>query len=128
VEFEVRELATMVREEDDDLADELLAAAGLAPEPDPQASAPEAEAAPIPAGPVLAPTLAPIAAAPALTPAPAHVIDAIVCAAADAADMIPRAMRPALRAAFVRARELRVSVEAIVLGLGEADRHSERHE
>jgi len=56
-------------------------------------------------------------------PAPPHLIDAIVCAAADAADMIPRTMRPPLRAAFSRAAQLGLSIESVVLGLsGEKNR------
>jgi DNA-binding XRE family transcriptional regulator len=110
VEVQVRQLAAMVREEDEDLADELLAAAMLAPEPVPQQGGAQAAADPIVAVP----------SPQALDPVPAHVIDAIVCAAADAADRVPRTMRPALLAAFARAKELGVSIEAVVRGLGDA--------
>jgi DNA-binding XRE family transcriptional regulator len=48
---------------------------------------------------------APPPVAPAVTlPAPEHIIDAVVCAAADAIDVMPSALRPALHAAFRRAR------------------------
>jgi transcriptional regulator with XRE-family HTH domain len=52
---------------------------------------------------------------PAATPAPPaeDVVDAVVCAAADAIDVLPRAVRPALLAAFTRARRLGLSVEAV---------------
>jgi transcriptional regulator with XRE-family HTH domain len=112
-EAEIRQLAAMVREEDDDLADELLAAALLAPEPKPEQPAAQAEAAPIAPAPALPPPVQP----PGVPPA--HAIDAIVCVAADAANMVPRAMRPALRAAFARAAELGVSVEAVAQGLAD---------
>jgi transcriptional regulator with XRE-family HTH domain len=39
--------------------------------------------------------------------------DAVVCAAADATDLPPRALRPLLHAAFARARALGVTVEQI---------------
>ena len=38
--------------------------------------------------------------------------DALVCAAAEVADVSPRAMRPALAAAFSRAREAGLTIEA----------------
>jgi DNA-binding XRE family transcriptional regulator len=114
VDFQVRQLAALVREEDDDLADELLAAASIAPEPEPQQAGAEAAAAPIASPPALAP------APEAPSAVPAHAIDAIVCVAADAANMVPRAIRPALRAAFARAAELGVSVEAVARGLADA--------
>src|SRR5579883_1204278 len=40
-------------------------------------------------------------------------VDAIVCAAADALKVVPEAVRPAVYAAFRRARELRMSAEAV---------------
>jgi transcriptional regulator with XRE-family HTH domain len=111
VEAQVRELAALVHEEDADLADELLASAMLAPTPAPEDTRAESLAVSHPAS-----------ATPAKPPsphgrAPAHLVDAIVYAAADAADMVPRAMRSALRAAFSRAVQLGVSIESIVLAL-----------
>jgi DNA-binding XRE family transcriptional regulator len=49
---------------------------------------------------------------PELTPyAPltTHMVDSITCAAADAMNIVPEALRPGLRAAFERARDLRLS-------------------
>ena len=119
VEAQIRELVAIVRQQDEDLADELLAAAIFEVLVRPEevgaahsvVAAPEASA--TPAGPPQPPG-----------PAPPHLIDAIVCAAADAADMIPRSMRPPLRAAFSRAAQLGLSIESVVLGLSKA--HSER--
>jgi hypothetical protein len=58
--------------------------------------------------------------APALPPTEAtfspprdRVVDSIVCAAADAMDMLPRQIRPALLAAFTRARELGIAIEDV---------------
>jgi transcriptional regulator with XRE-family HTH domain len=111
VEFEIRRLAALVREEDDDLADELLAAASLEPDPKPPGAI-ETPVEPVPP-PVMAPALPP----EPPRPAPTHVTDSILCVAADAANMVPRAILPAIRAAFSRARELRVSVDEVLLGL-----------
>jgi hypothetical protein len=46
-------------------------------------------------------------------PPPEDVVDAVVCAAAEAIDIMPRAIRPALLAAFTRARRIGLSVEAV---------------
>ncbi len=118
VEVEIRRLASLVRDADDDLADELLAAARLEPDPPPPPPPPPPPAPPEPP-PVMAPP--PVVAPPLLPeparPAPAHVTDSILCVAADAANMVPRAILPAIRAAFARARELGVGVDEVVLGL-----------
>jgi transcriptional regulator with XRE-family HTH domain len=127
VEAQIRELAAMVRQQDEDLADELLASAMFELLVRPE----EVGASPAVAGEgrnrMAAPSVvaAPEASATPAEPAPAppHLIDAIVCAAADAADMIPRTMRPPLRAAFSRAAQLGLSIESVVLGLsGEKNR------
>jgi DNA-binding XRE family transcriptional regulator len=47
------------------------------------------------------------------TPPSGHLGSAIVCAAAEAMDLSPRTLRPALFAAFKCARELGLSVEAV---------------
>ncbi len=49
------------------------------------------------------------------TPGPevAHVVDSIVCAAAEAIDLSPRAVRSALSAAFTRARRLGLSLDVV---------------
>ena len=50
----------------------------------------------------------------AAPPLPASIIvDAVVCSAADALKVVPEAVRPALLAAFRRARELRLSYEQV---------------
>ncbi len=56
--------------------------------------------------------------APPAPPPPAPLptsllVDSIVCVAADAIGLQPRAIRPALEAAFVRAREVRLDVGAV---------------
>jgi hypothetical protein len=46
---------------------------------------------------------------------PAHaLVDSIVCAAAEAMGLPPQALRPALRAAFSRAEEIGISVQAVL--------------
>jgi hypothetical protein len=50
---------------------------------------------------------------PPFTPPADRVVDSVVCAASEAMDVMPRAIRPALLAAFTRARELGLSVEAV---------------
>ena len=52
-------------------------------------------------------------------PLPAEdVVDAVVCAAAEAIDVTPREVRPALVAAFTRARRLGLSVMEVEKALG----------
>ncbi len=46
-------------------------------------------------------------------------VDSIVSVAADVMNLPPSAVRPALRAAFLRARDLGVSIEAIAEAMGE---------
>jgi hypothetical protein len=54
-------------------------------------------------------------------PLPAEdVVDAVVCAAAEAIDVTPREVRPALMAAFTRARRLGLSVVEVEKALGKA--------
>jgi transcriptional regulator with XRE-family HTH domain len=54
-------------------------------------------------------------------------IDAIVCAGADASDVSPKAIRPALLAAFQRAKLAGLGVDAVVAGLSpKAPRPSSR--
>jgi hypothetical protein len=53
------------------------------------------------------------AAPPPPPPDPVHIVDTVVCAAAEAVDMKPPQIRPALIAAFRRARLAGLSVEAI---------------
>jgi transcriptional regulator with XRE-family HTH domain len=46
-----------------------------------------------------------------------RLVDSVICAAADAMDTTPRAIRPALLAAFTRARELRLDARAVEAAL-----------
>jgi DNA-binding XRE family transcriptional regulator len=54
---------------------------------------------------------------PPFVPLNAHMVDSITCAAADAMNMVPGAVRPALRAAFERARDLRLSAADVATAL-----------
>jgi hypothetical protein len=51
--------------------------------------------------------------APPFVPPADRVADSVLCAAAEAMDVSPRAIRPAIHAAFTRARELGLTVEAM---------------
>ncbi len=51
-------------------------------------------------------------AVPVFAPAPEDIVDSIVCVAAEAANVGPAVMRPALLLAFTRARKLGLSIEA----------------
>jgi hypothetical protein len=68
---------------------------------------------------------APPAAPPAPPPPPArpapssrHLVDSVVCAAAEAMQTPPHTMRPALVAAFQRAVALGMTMEGVIEGLG----------
>jgi DNA-binding XRE family transcriptional regulator len=50
---------------------------------------------------------------PPPAPDPVHIVDTVVCAAAEAMQVMPEAIRPALRAAFRRARLAGLSVESL---------------
>jgi DNA-binding transcriptional regulator YiaG len=50
---------------------------------------------------------------PVSLPDPIHIVDTVVCAAAEAIQIMPGAIRPALRAAFRRARLAGLSVEDV---------------
>ena len=94
------ELAKHVRAKDPALAAEIAAAIGLPIE--------VASPAPSPAAPSPSPTRAISA---------AELVDLVVCAAAETMDVSPRAIRPALRAAFARARELALDVATLATAL-----------
>lgn len=107
---DLHKLIAMVHPRDPQLAAELaqvkgttLLAAGIAPPPPPLpvAAAPPAPPAPPP-------------------PDPAYLVDTVVCAAAEAMDVMPEGIRPALRAAFRRARLARLTVEDIDAALNPA--------
>ncbi len=51
--------------------------------------------------------------AAAAAPDQIHIVDTVVCAAAEAMQVVPDAIRPALRAAFRRARQAQLSLETI---------------
>ncbi|MGH7294951.1 MAG: helix-turn-helix domain-containing protein [Polyangiaceae bacterium] len=99
----LHQLAALVHPKDPELAGQLAAAGwstllqlGIeAPPPPPPAPAPPP---PPPAPP------------PPPPPDPAFIVDTVVCAAAEEMDMMPDAIRPALRAAFRRARLAGLSV------------------
>ncbi|HEV3192745.1 MAG TPA: hypothetical protein VGY54_19690 [Polyangiaceae bacterium] len=61
-----------------------------------------------------APTPSPLppSAPPAPDP-PAGIVDAVVCAAAEAMEMMPKEVRPGLHAAFARAKEIGLTVDMI---------------
>lgn len=68
-----------------------------------------------------------VTAAPAPDPAASKpMADSIVCVAAEAMDASPRAVRPALVAAFERMRSLGIGVDAVLLGLGADNRQGAR--
>jgi hypothetical protein len=92
---ELTKLAELVRPRDAALADKLLVAAGVAPQRPPAASA-QADARGLPRS---------------------HVVDGVLCAAAEAADLSPKAMRRALLAAFERAQTVGLSVAEVIAGL-----------
>jgi len=70
------------------------------------------------------PPAAPAQAPPLPPPLPTStLVDSIVCVAADAIGVLPRAIRPALAAAFQRAQEVRLDVGAVADSLrGDDDR------
>jgi transcriptional regulator with XRE-family HTH domain len=53
-------------------------------------------------------------------PTSRHLVDAVVCAAGDAIDVPVRAVRPALLAAVVRAKELGLGIDDLISGLAPA--------
>jgi hypothetical protein len=61
-----------------------------------------------------APALPPCAPPVPLPPPPAAIVDAVVCAAAEAMNLTPRDVRRGLHAAFARAHELGLSVGGVV--------------
>jgi transcriptional regulator with XRE-family HTH domain len=104
-------LARLVHPHDPELAESIAGAGrsslaelgiGLPPPAPPPATPPP------PAPPALA---LPPPPPPPPAPDPLHIVDSIVCAAADAMQLVPDAVRPALRAAFRRARLAGVTVE-----------------
>ena len=85
-----------------------LESLGLADPPAPPEPAPPVSAAPPPPPEPVAP-----APSPAPPPPVEHLVDSIVCAAAEAVTTTPQAIRPALAAAFARAVSLGLAVDAV---------------
>ncbi len=99
-QYYLKDLASLVHPVDADLATEIAASMGHTllslgiVEPP--------VAIPLPAAPV-----------PPPPPPPDGIVDAVVCAAAEAMEMMPRDVRPGLLAAFRRAREIGVTVDMV---------------
>jgi len=98
--YHLSDLARLTHPHDPVLAREIAAAAGVTLEaagivrpPPPPASPP------------------PVAPPPA--PPPEGVVDAVVCAAAEAMEMMPKQVRPGLHAAFARAKEIGLTIDVI---------------
>jgi hypothetical protein len=99
-------MAAMVYPEDPDLAAQLAASVGQT-----LVSLGIVKPAPAPA-----PVVVPAAPLPPVE----DIVDSIVCAAADAMNALPRDVRPALLAAFTRARRLGLGTETVEKALGAA--------
>lgn len=115
-------LAAMVHPKDPKLAEQIAAAGGstleqlgIVPPPPPPAPPPRPIPPPRPPPPLAAAAPAP---PPPPPPPPEDVVDAVVCAAAEAIDVMPRTIRPALLAAFRRARRLGLDVATVEKALG----------
>jgi hypothetical protein len=67
----------------------------------------------------------PPAPAPPPPPPPDWVVDAVVCATAEAMEMMPRQVRPGLHAAFLRAKEIGLTVDVIERALRSKPRTAE---
>jgi transcriptional regulator with XRE-family HTH domain len=130
---QVAKVAELAYAHDPSLAAEIAAAAGetlvtlgleAAAPPEPRA-APEP---PMHPEPPMPPELPPIVAAPPPPPvvpapprvAPQNLVDAVVCAAAEALDVSPRVVRPGLLAAIRCAREVGLTVEEMEAALSAA--------
>jgi DNA-binding XRE family transcriptional regulator len=114
-------LSALVHPKDPELAAQIAAAGGstleqlgIVPPPPPPAPLSRPIPPPRPPPAVSAPAPAP----PPPPPPPEDVVDAVVCAAAEAIDVTPRTIRPALLAAFRRARRLGLDVATVERALG----------
>jgi hypothetical protein len=87
--------------------------------PPPPPPPPEPPPAPSPAPVVVAapPPPEPPPPPPRRTPSIAHLVDSVVCAAAEAMGVTPQTIRPALRAAFARAVEVDLKPEELHAGM-----------
>jgi len=110
--WELHRLADAVRPHDADLASQIDE---WAPRPAPP---PLPATAFVPAG-STAPPVLPAPSLPAPPPVPPPVpavvlVDAVVCAAAEAMSLSPQAIRPAVLAAFARARDVGLTMDVVV--------------
>jgi DNA-binding XRE family transcriptional regulator len=116
--FELARLATLVAPKDERLASRIAAAAGT-----------NLEKLGLVAPPVVA-ALPPMRPPPPPPPrtAPQHLVDVVVCAAAEALSLAPQSVRPALLAAFEKAREVDLTVEEVasVLGVNKQNGHNSK--
>jgi hypothetical protein len=92
--YHLPDLARLVHPRDPGLAREIAAAAGMTLEVAGLAQPPPAPPPPPP-------------------PPPDGIVDAVVCAAAEAMEMMPKEVRPGLLAAFGRAKEIGLTVDVI---------------
>jgi hypothetical protein len=116
-------LAAMVHPKDAKLAEQIAVAGGSTLEqlgivPPPPPPAPPPRTIPLPRPPPAVSAPAPAPPPPQPPPPPEDVVDAVVCAAAEAIDVMPRTIRPALLAAFRRARRLGLDVATVEKALG----------
>ena len=117
---QVEELARLVHPRDAELAAQLADHLGETFESlgivvaQPAPSEGVVEAAPAMPTPMETPRPAP----PPQRPAPTLLVEAVVCAAADAMNLSPSAVRASLRAAFERAHALELTVAEVVEALG----------
>jgi hypothetical protein len=125
--YHLPQLAAYVHPHDAKLAAEIALSAGttlealglVTPQPEtvapvhaPSHAIPPARVPPAP--PMLVP---PMAARPSPTPLPPAVVEAVVCACAEAMDLSPRQVRPGLHAAFAVALEIGLDVQTAERGL-----------
>jgi len=103
-DFHLHRLAALLMPIDVDLAEEAAAFGGRSLEDLGLRAAPP----PPPAPPAPPPPPAPLPQATS-----EDLVDIVVCAAAEATDVSPRALRPTLYAAFRRARQIGLTVEAV---------------
>jgi DNA-binding XRE family transcriptional regulator len=110
--WELHKLADAVRPHDADLASQIDV---WAPRPAPPVSPVTGSTAVEPAAPPALPAPS-LPAAPPLPPTvPAGVlVDSVVCAAAEAMSLSPQAIRPAVLAAFARARDAGLTMDLVV--------------
>jgi len=100
--WDLHKLADAVRPHDPALAAEVDEWAPRPQPPPPQTAPPVFETAPLPLPPPPSPVTAAI------------LVDSVVCAAAEAMGLAPQALRPAVLAAFVRARDAGLTGDGVI--------------